>query len=598
MDSLYVPQIVKVKVNLDPSEIDGNFEDKLKRKIKDKYGDSCYYNGFIRKSSIELTKIDPGRRLGSHLHGALTFKVEFRAHFCVPKKDTLIRCKIKTLNKFGALAEFYPMEIIIPKQIQQYENIDIFSEIKEGDYVYVRTLNYDIKEDKLIVVGVITELAIKKPTHLELPNDAFIGDYMPQIKTMPSPPEPNQVLGSAETLNEIKAKITPHASKVNSNGKKVPGVWDTLIKYLINPYELIETYSEDVPGKFKKYAKSVIKYDPKGQNGVYPIFSRAYFKLWEMLKELQVLDKWKGQPIQIASLAEGPGGFIQAMIDFRNQQHEGSWKKDNYAAITLKSGQKGDGTLDWSFPKSKTYSDHLKATGYKIALSYGETGTGDLTNLANIRHFAQVELGKTKCELVTADGGIELSSDEEYSSQEVLNAKLFFSEILAALTVQKIEGTFVLKIYDIFYEITMQLITLLSAYYEQITIIKPRTSRPANSEKYIVCKGFKGISDDQLTQLYDLHQKWMEIESNPSYFENTKYVTSLFEFFGTSESAYLKNLVEFNDNTITMTIEAITEGLYLIANGDTEKNEVLETYKSNQRNLAIKWCEEFNMPHL
>jgi DNA-directed RNA polymerase subunit E'/Rpb7/23S rRNA U2552 (ribose-2'-O)-methylase RlmE/FtsJ len=596
MDTLYVPQIVKVKVNLDPSEIDGNFEEKLKRKIKDKYGDSCYYNGFIRKSSIELTKIEPGRRLGSHLHGSLTFKVEFQAQFCVPKKDKLIRCRIKTVNKFGALAEFYPMEIIIPKQIH-HDNIEVFSNLKEGDYVYIRTLNYDIKEDKLIVVGIITGLAIDKQTHLVLPSDAYIGDYKAEIVLSNSPPEPNKLLGSAETLNEIKAKITPHASKIVGKDKKVPGVWDTLIKYMINPYELIETYSEDKPGKFQKYAKSVIKYDAKGINGVYPIFSRAYFKLWEVLKEkdLNIMSGWKGKPIHIASLAEGPGGFIQAMIDFRNQQNEGAWKKDTYSAITLKSGTKGDGTLDWSYPKSKTYSDHLIKSGYKIGLSYGETGTGDLTKLENIRHFATTDLQGEKCELVTADGGIELSSDEEYSSQEIMNAKLFFSEILAALSVQKLEGTFIIKIYDIFYDITMQLITLLSGYYEQLTIIKPRTSRPANSEKYIVCQKFKGITDDQLTELYDLHKKWLEIESAPSYFNNDKYVTSLFTFFGTNDSAYLKNLVEFNDSTITMTIEKITEGLCLIANGDTAKKEVLDTFKANQRALAIKWCQEFNM---
>ncbi len=598
MDSLYVPQIVKVKVNLDASEIDANFEEKLKRKIKDKYGDSCYYNGFIRKSSIELTKIEPGRRLGSHLHGAMTFKVEFRAHFCVPKKDKLIRCRIKTVNKFGALAEFYPMEIIIPKQIH-HDNIDVFSTLSEGKHVYVRCLNYDIKEDKLIVVGIITGLAIDKQTYLVLPSDAYIGDYKAQIITSHSPPQPNKLLGNADILNDMKGKIKEH-SYTTINGETKPGIWETLIKFLINPYELIETYSEDKPGKFAKYDKSVIKYDKKGINGVYPIFSRAYFKLWEILKEkdLNIMEEWKGKPIRIASLAEGPGGFIQAMIDFRNKQNDGQWKKDTYAAITLKSGSKGDGTLDWSYPKSKAYSDMLKTNGYTINLSYGETGNGDLTKLDNIRHFATKDLSGEKCELVTADGGIELVTEEEYGLQEIMNAKLFFSEILAALTVQKLEGTFVIKIYDILNDITKELITLLSGYYEQITIIKPRTSRPANSEKYVVCQKFKGISDEKLTELYNLHTLWLEAESAPKYLDNTKFVKTLFQFFGTNDSAYLKNLIEFNDTTITMTIEKITEGLYLIANGDIKKKDVLDTYKANQRELAIEWCKEFDMDYV
>ncbi len=597
MDSLYIPQLVKVKINLEPSELDGDYETKLKSKIKEKYGDTCYNNGFIRKSSIEITKLENGRRTGSHFHGVFTFKVEFKALFCIPKKDKLIRCRIKTVNKFGALAVLYPMEIIIPKQIQQLENIDVFSNLKPNDYVYIRTLNYEIKNNKLIVVGIITELVIDKPNHMELPNDGLLIDqYQASLIKSDTPPDLNPILGDNKSLNELKVKITPYSTQVQPNGKKVLGVWDTLVKYLISPYELIDIYRPDKVEQ--KYAKSIIKYDESGQNGLYPVFSRAYFKLWEVIAELQILSKWKDQPIQIANVAEGPGGFINCLLDFRNQQHGSSWTQDHYSAITLKNtGQSTDHTLDWQHKHAQKYFNHMKHKGYNLNFSYG-LGDGNLLNSDNIHHFVQVDLKNEKCELVTADGGMELDGDEEYSIQELINAKLFFAEILTALSVQKIDGTFILKLYDVYHTVTLHMINLLSVYYDHLSIIKPVTSRPANSEKYLVCQGFKGINENQLTELFAILAKWLSIESNMSYLQNTSYVTDLFNFIADAGSAFSQNLAEFNDYDLTMIIEKITEGLNLIVTGDVNNTQIIENYKINQKNLAIKWCQQYKLPYV
>ena len=56
---------------------------------------------------------------------------------------------------------------------------------------------------------------------------------------------------------------------------------------------------------------------------------------------------------------------------------------------------------------------------------------------------------------------------------------------------QETGGTFILKIFDMFLKSTDDYIYLLSLFYNKVYIIKPQTSRLANSEKYIICKGFK-----------------------------------------------------------------------------------------------------------
>ena len=64
-----------------------------------------------------------------------------------------------------------------------------------------------------------------------------------------------------------------------------------------------------------------------------------------------------------------------------------------------------------------------------------------------------------KSDLVTADGGFDYSTD--YNKQELSSYKLIYSEIYIALNIQKDNGSFVLKVFDIFYHKTIQLIYLL-----------------------------------------------------------------------------------------------------------------------------------------
>ncbi len=64
-----------------------------------------------------------------------------------------------------------------------------------------------------------------------------------------------------------------------------------------------------------------------------------------------------GKEINVANLAEGPGGFINCLIDFRNKQNESHsamldqkyWLKDNYYAITLKIENENQNALDWEY---------------------------------------------------------------------------------------------------------------------------------------------------------------------------------------------------------------------------------------------------------
>ena len=90
-----------------------------------------------------------------------------------------------------------------------------------------------------------------------------------------------------------------------------------------------------------------------------------------------------------------------------------------------------------------------------------------------------------KMDIITGDGGFDFSID--FNKQEQLAFRLILSQVAYAIGMQKYNGTFILKFFDTFMKPSMDILYILAAFYENIHIIKPQTSRYANSEKYVVC---------------------------------------------------------------------------------------------------------------
>lgn len=601
MNRLYVPQLMKVKIILEPSELCKDYEKKIKNKLIDTYGGHCYQNGFIKKSSIEIVKIENGSREGSHLHGFMTFNVEFSAMYCIPRKDVIIPCCIKSINKFGVVAYAYPVDIMIPRQLQTYDNtIDLLKDLYEGEYIHVKIKDYTIEKDRLIAVGIVTDVGLDSPNAKELPLDGLLdvvvvdpmGSRLPDVpmgisKVRPSPDEKR--LGTNKELNQLKDRIAPFS--VERKGEMT--LWEREIRGRTNKYELVDKH---------KRTNLVIKYNNFSQvydeNSLYPVISRAYFKLWEILVDMNILDKFKDQAINIANLAEGPGGFIQCLLDYRNHQHKQEWKKDTYNTITIKRDptvKALEQTLDWEYKPGKEYFDMIVKRGYHVNRSYGVTGDGNLLKLENIDDFTQ-KIGDNKCQLITSDGAI-YSKEEEFETQELDNAKLFCAEILTALHNQADGGTFIIKIYDIYYDLTIQMIYILTTYYNEIKLIKPKTSRPANSEKYLVCEKFKGISDEDLEQISDRFSTWIECEKNNTLGRpDNQYVTKFLTFAERPDSKFIETIHEFNKYNLELQMVKINEGLEIAIQKLYEDKSYVAKITEEQVSMGKEWCKKYKVP--
>ncbi|KAF8931084.1 FtsJ methyltransferase domain-containing protein 2 [Haplosporangium gracile] len=178
---------------------------------------------------------------------------------------------------------------------------------------------------------------------------------------------------------------------------------------------------------------------------------------------------------RFVDLCSGPGGFSEYLLWRKHTwgEHARGW------AMTLK------GDLDFQiekFHKDAAVQDNLR-------IFYGRDGTGDILNQENIDAFAALVEQQTNnlgVGLVSADGGISVDGDE--AVQETLLQRLILCQILTMfMTLQK-GGDFVVKVFDIFTPVTAGLVWILSRNFEKICVMKPLTSRPMNSERYVVCR--------------------------------------------------------------------------------------------------------------
>jgi 23S rRNA U2552 (ribose-2'-O)-methylase RlmE/FtsJ len=338
-------------------------------------------------------------------------------------------------------------------------------------------------------------------------------------------------------LNKIKLQIDNNCDN-----------WDYVKKYT-NPYEFIHTI---IPNS-KKY---ISKLKP---------LSRSFYKMIEISNMLHLLDDFKNINIDTFHLAEGPGGFIEAMIYMRKNNN------DNYHGMTLINN-------DPHVPGWKKSESFLKDNS-NVNIEFGPSNTGDLLDVENLKYCT--EKYSNKMDVITADGGFDFSID--FNKQEVLATNLLFAQVSFAIAMQKTGGHFILKIFDIFTKTTADIIFLLSTLYKQVFIVKPNTSRLANSEKYIVCKFFKGNNQSLIHNIITQFHKLKENE----------YITSILDF--NLDLYYLNKLEEYNAIFGQQQIENISSTINLML--FKNKNDKLETFKKNNITKCVQWCEKNNIPY-
>jgi len=260
--------------------------------------------------------------------------------------------------------------------------------------------------------------------------------------------------------------------------------------YIINPFEHIIPNYEDSLKNLTEHYLGIKDANPA-------IFSSSFYKMWEILYLFGIADK---KELSYASLVNSDGGesFIQAVINYREKFGSGV-SNDKLFNVSIQTEK--EKYTDNQFLGNKTNT--TKTT--KKAKSY--TAKDNISKINTLKLFKKdIEQSKKYLDLVTADAELEW---ENINYQEQEGYQLILGEIVAALRVQAKDGAFILKIFETFTIPSIKMIYLLSSFYEKTYIYKPYYSRASESEKYVICKGFKY---DQKKDASELNVKLKSLE--------------------------------------------------------------------------------------
>jgi 23S rRNA U2552 (ribose-2'-O)-methylase RlmE/FtsJ len=322
-------------------------------------------------------------------------------------------------------------------------------------------------------------------------------------------------------------------------------IWE-LAKKMANPYECIYTQDD------KNFHPSLCMYRP---------LSRSFYKMIEILSVMQFFETLPKtlQKIRTAHVAEGPGGFIEAFLE-RAEKH----KKivSSATAMTLK-------------PTDNHTPGWRRANGFlqkhkEVILHYGIDGTGDMYQKGNQESFVQTV--KPGVHLFTADGGFDFSTD--YLMQEKRIYHLLICSAIVGLQSLLPNGAFILKFFDIYAKPTQILISLISGCFKEWCLYKPATSRPCNSERYLLCRGFRGLTKEVLAIITEMEtnslREFYPIDTEPS----APYANSL------------QQIVELQKHSLSLAETYIENPLQW-------KTDFQAHFQK-----SVNWCSLFQMPAL
>lgn len=230
------------------------------------------------------------------------------------------------------------------------------------------------------------------------------------------------------------------------------------------------------------------------------IATNAAMKIYEIVSQMDLFPSTG--VIRVFSNAELPGAFIVAINHFIKTNLtdvDFDWLASSYypdettEGFTIFGDNYGlykNNREHWFMgPKPNAFIDDTVVNGNLLDADVVKT-----IALGVHQKFDALVADKssTGATLYTSDAGTDVS--EDFNRQEELTSMLNYGQVICGLFSLAKGGNFVTKQYTFLTLFNRSLICLVSILFDETYIIKPLTSRPINSEIYIVGKGFKGIS--------------------------------------------------------------------------------------------------------
>lgn len=247
--------------------------------------------------------------------------------------------------------------------------------------------------------------------------------------------------------------------------------------------------------------------------------NRGWLKMYEMLTIHQLLlvktylfssSVSDGKSILALFNCELPGGFLSATHHFARKMD----KRLIWWASSLDPKSDTD-ALDDSYNLVSRYPDRWLMTS-EIHKN------GDMTDPRCVQYLvdalkakvdSEVPDVRSKVNLYVSDGGMDIK--KKYANQEFFHQSLILGELLVCVQTLNRGGNAVIKLYTFCTDFMRSLIAIAGSMFEETTLYKPLTSRPVNTEIYLILKYFKGTQGDLIHRMTKRHPDVTEASQHP-----------------------------------------------------------------------------------
>lgn len=220
------------------------------------------------------------------------------------------------------------------------------------------------------------------------------------------------------------------------------------------------------------------------------LVTNAWIKMYEMLHMIPNIIP-KQDTIKTFHLCEAPGAFISAINHYLSHNNQ----KMSWYAQTLR-------------PRTDT-DNHALQDHFGLIASYPDKwlfgdetdNSGDITHSRVIKAYAK-DPRLQDIDFMTADAGLQCKPSE-LNEQEAFLGKINMGQIVCILACLPLGKSAIFKTFLPMSEpLTISMIYLVTHLFDNVSVVKPKTSHPTNSEVYISLQGYRGINQAVLELLY------------------------------------------------------------------------------------------------
>lgn len=312
--------------------------------------------------------------------------------------------------------------------------------------------------------------------------------------------------------------------------------------YLVtNEFEIeIDNYEESIKQETKKFLNI--------KNKITEIISLDFYKVWEIFFMFDIIDNTKN--IKVLTLCDD-GSVMQSLINFREKYTKEN-KNDIYNILKLNESK---------------FDIKLKELD-KNFLEYYEKKIDIKTEF------------KEKYDLIIGCGNIIEGENENTFEQDYFKLLLF--QINNAFKYSKKNSNFIVKVFETFTNLSAKIMALLISSYEKVFIVKPLTSKPSHSEKYIVCLNFKA-NDSDIKKIDKICDKINE--------NNKLNVIDIFTDYEINKELKIK-IIEMNVHITNRLFKSIGK-LVNFVNSQNYYGDEYQNYREAQINANKYWLSTF-----